>query len=102
MIFLSNWRGAFTATGNPFPVAVNLQDIVALGDDTSDNVFIQTLDPAGYTLDTYSWNDWATDTPCWVDDNYEKVDGIIFNPGQGLWIQGSSTAQYITFPAPEL
>ena len=95
-------RGGFTAAGNPFPMPVDLQDIIATGDGTSDNVYIQTLTAGGYTLDTYSWNDWAADEPCWVDDNYEKVEGVTFEPGQGLWIQGSSTEQAIVFPAPEL
>ena len=79
-----------------------LQSIIPTGADTSDNVYIQTLTAGGYTLDTYSWNDWAADEPCWVDDNYEKVEGVTFAPGQGLWVQGSSSAQAIVFPAPEL
>ena len=95
-------KSGFTAAGNPFPVAINLQDIVATGEGASDNVYIQTLTAGGYTLDTYSWNDWAADEPCWVDDSYEKVEGVTFAPGQGLWVQGSSTEQAIVFPAPEL
>lgn len=82
--------------------AMPLQSIVPTGADTSDNVYIQTLTAGGYTLDTYSWNDWAADEPCWVDDSYEKVEGVTFAPGQGLWVQGSSTEQAIVFPAPEL
>ena len=92
----------FTAAGNPFPVAINLQDIIAEGSDTSDNVFIQTLTPGGLTIAAYSWNDWACDEPCWVNDDYEKVEGVIFAPGQGLWIQGLSEEQSVRFPAPEL
>lgn len=95
-------RAGCTATGNPFPTAVDLQDIIPEGDDTSDNVFIQTLDSAGYTVDNYSWNDWATDKACWVDDNYEEVTGVTIEPGAGLWVQGSSSSQYLRFPAPEL
>lgn len=95
-------KSGFTAAGNPFPVAINLQDIIAEGSDTSDNVFIQTLTPGGLTLNTYSWNEWACDEPCWVNDDYEKVEGVTFAPGQGLWIQGSSDQQSIRFPALEL
>ena len=91
-----------TATGNPFPTAINLQDIVASGTDASDNVFIQTLDPYGRTVATYGWNDWNYAEPCWVDDSYTKVEGVTFVPGQGLWVQGTSAEQSITFPAPEL
>ena len=95
-------KAGFTATGNPFPMPMNLQDIVVEGNDTSDNVYIQTLTAGGLTLNSYSWNDWACDEPCWVNDDYEKVEGVTFAPGAGLWIQGPSGEQYIRFPAPEL
>ena len=95
-------RAGFTAVGNPYPVSVNLQDIIASGDDSSDNVCIETLDAYGRMVESYSWNDWAYETPCWVDDSYEKVEGVTFASGDGLWVQGSSNAQTIRFPAPEL
>ena len=92
----------FTAGGNPFPTTIDLQDIVAEGEDTSDSVFIQTLDAGGYTVNAYTWNDWAADKPCWVNDDYEPIEGVSFAPGAGLWVQGASSAQYIRIPAPEL
>ena len=92
----------FVDAGNPFPVAIDLQDIVAEGQDASDNVYIQLLDAHGYTTFSYSWNDWASDEPCWVNDDYEPVVGASFAAGQGLWIQGTTAAQSIRFPAPEL
>ena len=95
-------KSGCTATGNPFPVSVDLQDITVTGEDTSDNVYIQTLDAYGRTLTSYGWNDWAADEPCWVNDDYEKVEGVAFTPGQGLWVQGTSTSQALVFPAPEL
>ena len=94
-----------TAIGNPFPVAVDLQDIVPEGDGTSDNVSIQTLDSAGRAVDTYIWCDWAGeegDQEAWSDGSGEIIEGVKFAPGAGLWIQGSSDAQSIRFPAPEL
>lgn len=95
-------RTGCTAAGNPFPVAIDLQSIIAEGDDTSDNVYIQTLDAAGRTVSSYGWNDWACDEPCWVNDDYEMVTGVMFAPGQGLWVQGLSAGQSIRFTAPEL
>ena len=95
-------RNGGTSTGNPFPVSIDLQDIVAEGEDASDNVQIQTLDAAGRTVDTYDWNDWAADKPCWVDGDWNPIEGVSIVPGQGLWIIGSSSAQSIRFPAPEL
>jgi len=91
-----------TATGNPFPTSVALQDIVPTGDNVADNVSIQTCDAFGYTVDNYNWNDWVAENPCWVDDDYNVVTGVTFAPGQGLWVFGSSESQYIRFPAPEL
>ena len=82
--------------------AMPLQSIIPTGDDTSDNVSLQTLDSAGRTVDMYFWNDWAADEPCWVDDNFEKVTGVTIDPGLGLWVSGSATTQYLRFPAPEL
>ena len=91
-----------TAVGNPFPTSVALEDIVPEGDDVSDNVYIQTLNPFGYTIATYTWNDWMFDAPCWVDDNMDEAKGIVFGAGQGLWVGGSSSTQFIRFPAPTL
>lgn len=97
-------RFGATATGNPFPVSINLQDIVALGDTAVDNVNIRVLDAAGRTIEgcDYTWNDYMYDTPCWVNGDYEKVEGVTFAPGQGLWVYGSSTAESLRFPAPVL
>ena len=81
---------------------MDLQSIKPTGDEASDNVYIQTLDAAGYTVDSYTWNDWANAEACWVDDSYAPVENVKIAPGQGLWVQGSSNAQYIQFPAPEL
>ena len=91
-----------TATGNPFPTTLTLDEIVPEGGDTSDNVAIQTLNAAGQTVDTYTWNDYMYDNPCWVNDDFEQVSGVKFAAGTGLWVYGSSTAQYLRFPAPEL
>ena len=91
-----------TGTGNPFPVAIDLNDIIPTGDDVADNVAIQTLDAFGRTVDTYSWNDWVAETPCWVNDDFEPLEDVSFAAGQGLWVFGSSETQYLRFPAPEL
>ena len=86
--------------------ATPLQSIVPTGDLLSENVVIQTLTPYCYTASAYMWIDYAGDDgdqAAWVDpDTYEIVEGVSFEPGQGLWVQGSSASQSITFPAPEL
>ena len=91
-----------TATGNPFPVEVALSDVIPEGDSVADNVQIQTLTPGGATKDSYTWNDWVADTPCWVDDSLMPVTGVVFGPGEGLFVLGTSTSQTLRFPAPEL
>ena len=63
-----------------------LQAITAIGEGTSDNVNIQTLDAAGYTVDSYLWNDWVAEKPCWVNDSFEPVEDVTFSAGQGLWV----------------
>jgi hypothetical protein len=95
----------FTATGNPFPVSVNLQDIIPQGDNTSDNVSIQTLDAYGRMVDMYIWCNWAgpnSDQEAWSDGSGDIIEGVTFSAGQGLWVQGSASGQYLRFPAPEL
>lgn len=94
-------KAGATATGNPFPVSIDLADIYPTGDNL-DDVNIQLLTAGGTTEITYTWNTYMFAEPCWIDDNYEAVTGVIFAPGQGLWVQGSSEAQYLNFPAPEL
>lgn len=97
-----NLRLGYTLVGNPFPVSIALQDIVAGGDDAADNVSLSTIDEYGTAIDTYTWNDWAAAEPCWVDDSYEPVTGVTFAPGEGLWTGASSDSQYVRLPAPEL
>ena len=97
-----NLRFGYTLVGNPFPVDVALQDIVAGGDEASDNVTMSTIDEYGTAIDTYSWNDWALDSACWINDSYEKIEGVSIAPGVGLWTSGSNSSQYIRIPAPEL
>ena len=94
-----------TLAGNPFPVAIKIGDLLPIGDDTFNNVAIQTLDAAGYTVNSYAWTDAggeSWDQIGWVDDENNIVTELEIAAGQGLWIQGTSDTQYIRFPAPEL
>lgn len=97
-------RAGATAAGNPFPVAINLQDIIVEGEDvaTDGEINIQILDEYGRTTAMYSWIDWDGEPTGWCNGDFEVVDGVIFEPGQGLWVEGTSDTQYLRFPAPEL
>ena len=100
-----NLTEGFTAAGNPFPVSVDLQDIIATGEGASDSVIIQTLDEYGNGVDSYIRCNWAGDNgdqEAWSDGSGAIIEGVTFAPGQGLWIQGSAEGQAIRFPAPKL
>ena len=84
---------------------LDLQSIKPQGDDTSDNVSIQTLDAYGRMVDNYIWCDWAgpdSDQEAWSDGSGDIIEGVSFPAGQGLWVQGSDSGQSLRFPAPEL
>lgn len=99
-------RPGSTAIVNPFPTSINLQEIIPTGNDTSDNVIIQTLDAYGHGVAMYNWVDYAGDSgaqEAWIDtDTFEIVTDVDFAPGTGLWVDGTSTEQGLRFPAPEL
>ena len=95
-----------TMTGNFTPVRIELQDIVCLEGD-SDLVFISTLDSVGAVIKTYGWITYggaSGDEWCWIDtDTMEKPeDPVYFEPGEGLWVEGDSEENVITFPGVDL
>ena len=95
-----------TMTGNFTPVQIELQDITCREDD-SDLVVINTLDPLGLTLKSYVWVTYggaSGDEWCWLDgDTMEKPEEpVYFAAGEGLWVEGDSEENVITFPGVEL
>ncbi len=101
-------RSGSTLTGNPFPVALDLQDIYC-NDDSSDSVSFSILNNIGIGGDSYYWVNWYDPDEdgenfesCWVDSEGIKVEGFTINPGDGLWVAGEYDTQYITFPSAEL
>ena len=97
-------RYGSTMTGNPTPVAIDLQDIVCT-DNCSDSVSFMILDNIGLGGDSYYWVNWYGDNgdeSCWVDSEYTKVEGMTIAAGQGLWVAADNDEQYITFPGVEL
>ena len=98
----------FTACGNPFPIEYDLQDLTASGTKVVDNVKIQFLSSYGIATNIVMWADGGDleekeEGCCWADTGWEaKITGVKIAPGQGLWVSGKNTDQYLTFPAPEL
>ncbi len=92
----------FVAVNNPFPLQVNIQDIVATGADVENAVMLQTLTPAGKSKEMFSWDTWmyvdAGDAK-WIDDKGVATRDIA--PGEGLWVSGQS-GYTLRIPAPEL
>ena len=82
---------------------IALEDLVPVGDDvdTDGGIMIETLTAGGRAADIYMYLDWG-DPKGWCDDTYTLVEGVTFAPGQGLWVQGTKTTEYLRFPAPEL
>ena len=95
-----------TMTGNFTPVQIELQDIVCQEED-SDLVVINTLDAVGAVVKSYIWVTYggeSGDEWCWLDiDTMEKPEeSVYFAPGEGLWVEGDSEDNVITFPGVEL
>ncbi len=102
----------FTAVGNPFPVAVALNDLVLIGDTVAENgadsqgvISIQVLNKNGVAEATYNYYNFKHAS----NSNKDKhgwylgknlVSDVTFEAGQGLWIQGSDNEVYIQFPNP--
>ncbi len=98
-----------TMVANPLPVSVDLQDVVVGGYEGvfEGNVYMQTLDAYGRTIDTYTWADVPKDETDpdsvayygWYDGKLMLVEDVIVQPGQGLWTGSDSTAYSIVYPA---
>ena len=86
--------------------SISLDSLKPVGEDvdTEGGVNIQVLNAYGVTVNQYLWIDWSADDDIvgWCDGNFELVSGVTFEPGQGLWVQGTSSNAYLRFPAPEL
>ena len=85
---------------NPFPVQVSLADILPecetmTAEELAGCVEIQTLDNAGYTVDSFVWN----------GEGWEGDDNTVFAAGAGLWVFnqiGDAAEVALRIPAPEL
>ena len=89
-----------TMTGNFTPIDIDLQDVVCEGKNVGYTVMLSKLDSIGVKTQSYYW---ADDLACWVDDqNYEYVSGVKIAAGEGVWIDGNNSEQYVIFPGVEL
>ncbi len=101
-------RVGSTATGNPFPVDLSLEEIVVTGSVSYNDVVIKTLDMYGKATAEYTWDpDWSNENNtngAWLvidaEGNETKATGVSFAGGEGLWVLGVENAG-LQFPAPE-
>ena len=98
-----------TLTGSVFvPVSgesVNIQDLIPAGPDIEGgNVYIQTVDAFGLTLNTYTYYgaDGYDDGSAagWYTDS--GLAEVTFAAGEGMAIFAPDAETSVTFPAPEL
>ena len=100
-------RHGFTLAGNAYPIMVKVNDLLPSGNDLYGNIAITIIDSFGGAVEQYVWSDcggvnWDI-KDVWVDGENNVVDNNSeIGPGQGLWVQASSDAQFLTFPAPEI
>ena len=94
--------------GNPFPAPIGLVSNVAIEMEgsCSGDIFIEMLNSAGYTDQTYYWyqNAFGRDDGWYNDDDDQigvDVEDVTFPAGQGLWVNGMEDATFkITSPIP--
>ncbi len=73
-----------------------ISELVPCGEDTYNNISVQTLDAYGRTDKNYVWTDAggeSWDQIGWVDDENNLVTDVTFAPGQALWVGASSANQ---------
>ena len=87
----------FVAIGNPYPVNIDIQDLVPVASEgdvpESGEIVIQTLDAAGMRGDVMlSW--WGDG---WYDVN-DETPATLLAPGEGIWVSANSDKLSLTWP----
>ena len=88
-----------TAVGNPYPVAINIQTIIPVGDDVDGDgaINLQTLAADGTAGEIgLAWYDDGTDSG-WYDMNDDTPNTMI-QPGEGLWVDSPNNTTSLRFP----
>jgi hypothetical protein len=94
------------SVANPTPVNVDLNDITITGFEeyTEADVYVQTLDEFGRTVNTYYYYDIPGELTGWLDgdDNEVARGDVVLKPGEGLWTVSSSDGFFLNFPGVDL
>ena len=89
----------FTAIGNPYPVAINIQTVIPIGDDVDGEggINLQTLTATGTAGDVQlAWWDDGTDSG-WYDEN-DDTPATMIQSGEGLWVSSPNATTSLRFP----
>ena len=80
--------------GNPFPVALDLQNIIPEGSGIIDQAEIKVLNSYGVGVEDYIWtsgDDVDSVNDCWANEDQDtKITGRMVLPGEGLWVYGKN------------
>lgn len=94
------------SVANPTPVNVDLNDITITGFEeyTEADVYVQTLDEYGRTVNTYYYYDIPGELTGWLDgdDNEVERGNVVLKPGEGLWSFCNADGFYLNFPGVDL
>ena len=96
---------------NPTPVAVNFNDdddngkFIAVGGYTEEqggDIYAQQVDGKGKMIagTKFFWYDLPDDGLYgWYDGNDDPITGVALPAGGALWVKGTSTDEYMSFPS---
>ena len=94
------------SVANPTPINVDLNDITITGFEeyTEADVYVQTLDEYGRTVNTYYYYDIPGELTGWLDgdDNEVERGNVVLKPGEGLWSFCNADGFYLNFPGVDL
>ena len=88
-----------TAVGNPYPIAINIQTVIPVGDDVDGDgaINLQTLTASGTAGDVQlAWYDDGTDSG-WYDAS-DDTPATMIQPGEGLWVSSPNATTSLRFP----
>ena len=88
-----------TAIGNPYPIAINIQTVIPIGDDVDGEggINLQTLTASGTAGDIQlAWWDDGSDSG-WYDEN-DDTPATMIQPGEGLWVSSPNATTSLRFP----
>ncbi len=112
-------QSGFRAIANPYPTEIKIQEITPVAAEGATipgdgSIEIQVLAKDGYAEASYSWYDSVnpfdqTDVKKgWYGADIDPETGKLaktnstIKPGEGVWVWGTATTQYLQLPAPEL